>query len=470
MYQVLLVDDEPSITASLQKSIDWAAHKCTVAAIATNGLQALSLLRHEQIDIVITDIRMQQMSGLELCQILYTQYPRIQIIVISGYAEFSYAQKAIRYGILGYCLKPLEYGEINSYLNRAVSRLEAASKIYSQDDLLHALLDEDTVLLSSFLKASGNYHDMWYCSVFSGICPPDTEDSSAVLVRLGKKQYGCFSPQPAAPSVISKFLSMPENRCAGLSPVPVTLDKLPSCMKECQIRALQYFIQPDRTVCTELFEGESQALLSQISSCLSAANSGQLIHVLEEIRLAITQKSSPQGNSFSVRTAMRLNNMICSSALYNSWEDDYYLYSVTQMLERYQNFSVLLDTLCRLILEPNAPFSEGKELSNGNFIRMIEFLNQNYAQDISTNDLAQYMHLNPGYLSKIFKRETGTTVTKYITSLRILKSKQMLDSGNYSISEIAAATGFNDYFYFLKTFKKVTGLTPKQYQMGEKPQ
>lgn len=78
------------------------------------------------------------------------------------------------------------------------------------------------------------------------------------------------------------------------------------------------------------------------------------------------------------------------------------------------------------------------------------------------------MHLNPGYLSKVFKRGTGTTVTKYITDLRISKSRQMLDSGNYTISEIAAATGFNDYFYFLKTFKKATGVTPRQYQLGEK--
>jgi two-component system response regulator YesN len=58
-------------------------------------------------------------------------------------------------------------------------------------------------------------------------------------------------------------------------------------------------------------------------------------------------------------------------------------------------------------------------------------------------------------------------VTKYLTSLRIHKSCQMLNSGNYSISEIASATGFNDYFYFLKTFKKITGVTPRQYQLGE---
>lgn len=89
MYQVLLVDDEPSITASLMKSVNWSAFQCTVAAIASNGAQAFSIVQKQQIDIVITDIRMQQIGGLELCQLLYTQYPHIQIIVISGYAEFS---------------------------------------------------------------------------------------------------------------------------------------------------------------------------------------------------------------------------------------------------------------------------------------------------------------------------------------------------------------------------------------------
>lgn len=97
---------------------------------------------------------------------------------------------------------------------------------------------------------------------------------------------------------------------------------------------------------------------------------------------------------------------------------------------------------------------------------MIRYIDTHYDRSLSLGDLAREMNLNPNYLSQVFKKETGKTFLKYVTDLRIEKAKTMLDSGSYSISEIASALGFNDYFYFLKTFKRVTGLTPKQYKHG----
>lgn len=461
MYQVLLVDDEPTITASMQKAINWSSYQCEVAGVAESGAEALEIVRNRPVDIVITDIRMQQMSGLELCQILYTQYSHIQIIIISGYAEFSYVQKAVKYGILGYCLKPLEYEELGMYLSRAVSRLQSRESLYDQDVLLDALSDEDIPLLAEYLKASGNYHDSWYCAVFTGACPPAVPENDSTLFSMGKRQYGWFSSTPLSESHIDHFLSQPKNNCIGLSDAPCSLKELPGRIKDCQIQALQFFIQPSCSVCISLPDAQGQAFLNRISSWLNMNNRSQLLHALR------TLKKSPLQDAFSVQTAMRLNNMICSSNHYSSQGDDRYIYSVYQLLERYQDFSEMLDELCRLILEPDTAAGEQTQMTNTNFIQMMEYLNQNYTQDISTNDLAAHMHMDPGYLSRIFKRETGTTITRYLTELRIHKSCQMLTSGNYSISETASATGFNDYFYFLKTFKKVTGMTPRQYQLGE---
>lgn len=460
LYHVLLVDDEPFITASLSQSIPWKNYQCEVSAIASNGMDALSILETMQIDIVITDIRMQQMSGLELCQILYTHYPHIQIIVISGYAEFSYAQRAIQYGILGYCLKPLEYEEIGLYLTKAISRLNENTQSYNQDDLLNALLDEDITPIVNYLKTSSLLASHYYCAVFSGACPPIVTPSTEVMISIGKHQYGIISTVPFSTPILENFLKNPNNNCIGLSKNPVLPEQIPACMKECQINSLQYFISPECKIQTTLSDDDCQTILNQIASWLTIANSEQLLHSLHEL------SHSDKRNTFSVRAAMRLNNMICSSSSYSMQEETYYLYSIQQLLDRYPNFETLLHTLCQLIMNPKPYPMENSQITNMNFIKMMEFLNQNYSQNISTNDLAEYMHLNPSYLSKIFKQEIGTTVTKYITNLRILKAKQMLNSGNFSISEIATATGFNDYFYFLKTFKKITGMTPHQYQLG----
>ena len=103
---------------------------------------------------------------------------------------------------------------------------------------------------------------------------------------------------------------------------------------------------------------------------------------------------------------------------------------------------------------------------NSSFIQMMSYINSHYDQGLSLNQLAKEMNLNANYLSQVFKKETGKTFLKYITELRIEKAKELLDSGDRSVSQIASSLGFNDYFYFLKTFKRVTGLTPKQYKQG----
>ena len=138
MHYVLLVDDEAAVTRSLQHEIDWASLNLSVAAVARNGMEALAILENRTIDIVITDIRMADYDGLSLSRQISHMNQNIQIIIISGYAEFSYAQKALSYGVIGYCLKPVEYGELTRCLHLAVRKLEHSSKSSTYDDLLVA--------------------------------------------------------------------------------------------------------------------------------------------------------------------------------------------------------------------------------------------------------------------------------------------------------------------------------------------
>ncbi|MEG1296227.1 MAG: response regulator [Niameybacter sp.] len=109
MPNVLIVDDENFVVKSLVSSINWDSLKLHVSTTCTNGVDALDYIEHHPIDIVITDIRMPGFTGLDLCSSLHTKYPHIKIILISGYADFAYAQKAIKYNVIGYCVNPLDY-------------------------------------------------------------------------------------------------------------------------------------------------------------------------------------------------------------------------------------------------------------------------------------------------------------------------------------------------------------------------
>ena len=116
MINVMIVDDNTNIVKGLKILIDWEKLGFSVTATAKNAYEAIDAMKKNKIDVVITDIRMPEMSGLELLKYLRENYPDITLITISGYDEFEYAQKAIAYGVKGYLLKPVEEEELISVL------------------------------------------------------------------------------------------------------------------------------------------------------------------------------------------------------------------------------------------------------------------------------------------------------------------------------------------------------------------
>ena len=123
MFRVIIADDENRIVKMLAASIPWTKLGLSIASFASDGMEALRLAEEKKADIIITDIRMPGLNGLELCEKLHEANPNIQIILISGYADFSYAQRAIQLGVLGYCLKPVDIQYLQKLLRQAVQNI-----------------------------------------------------------------------------------------------------------------------------------------------------------------------------------------------------------------------------------------------------------------------------------------------------------------------------------------------------------
>lgn len=123
MFKVVLLDDEDTIIEGLQTAVQWEKYKCKVVATATNGKDGLALIRKHKPDIIITDIRMPYLNGLEMLKELTGEFPQTQIIVLSGYRDFVYAQSAIALGVLRFLTKPSKMEEIYEALNAAMLKL-----------------------------------------------------------------------------------------------------------------------------------------------------------------------------------------------------------------------------------------------------------------------------------------------------------------------------------------------------------
>lgn len=459
MYQVLLADDESSITNALQRSIDWEKYDLQVAAVVTNGQDALDIIDKTHIDIVITDIRMHKMGGLELCQQLHTKNPSIQTLIMSGYAEFSYAQRGMKYGVLGYCLKPLEYEEVSMYLSRAVQRLRAKGNHLSQDDFLDALLNKDINKMRACLNNYDFYEEYFYIAVATTDNPSPIDNG--IILRVGRKQYAYLSKARLSNEFIQQFLANHQNKCLGLCSQPITVHELTSEVNNCQTLSNQFFIDHECRICENISDEKANLILNELIESSSFTNHNKTILILQKVL-----KDSSVKRTFTVKQALKLCNIVCSSNALIYEKDDYYAFSIEQLVNRYQNFDDLLHQLIDSLSIDYLPVSITNDLSNSSFLQMMDYITTHYQRDISLSDIADSLHLNPNYLSQVFKKEAGITFSKYLTDLRITKAKQLLNSGNVSISEVAMNVGFNDYFYFLKTFKRITGQTPSQFKLG----
>jgi two-component system response regulator YesN len=161
MFKVFFVDDEEFVIMSLQASLDWEEYGFELAGYALNGEEAFEQIRLIQPDVVFTDIRMPGTSGLELIKRLKEASSRALFIVVSGYAEFAFAQKAIKYGAFGYCLKPFDEEEIIGYLKKAKRLLEETTN--SGEMRILELIEDDSEdarkELSDALDAAGIHMD-----------------------------------------------------------------------------------------------------------------------------------------------------------------------------------------------------------------------------------------------------------------------------------------------------------------------
>lgn len=147
MYRVLLVDDELEIRSGLKLKIDWAALGFTIAGEAQDGREALAYLERERFDLILTDIRMPVMSGLELLKQCAENYSRVKSIVLSGYDDFHFVKAALQCGAKDYLLKPVVRGELASILGKLKEELDSERQAATMDETVrHRLSESESVL------------------------------------------------------------------------------------------------------------------------------------------------------------------------------------------------------------------------------------------------------------------------------------------------------------------------------------
>ena len=474
-YKVLLVDDEAWVIESLKANVDWQQHGFEVAGTALSGGEALAKIDEIRPDAVFTDIRMPGMSGLELIKKgSELPYQRAHYIVVSGYAEFAYAQKALTYGALAYCLKPFDENEIIAILH----------KIKREKDARAARAPERGKALQAFLEIPLDAHRAQLLNELEecGLSAEPDEGVCAIVCALGG---------PPSALATLKLLHVKIGACKQLFLAPwERMDEAIEAIREALADGLRGIGVSGRITDIDLLTEEIDAANEAADHYFIAGSAGtfrrrkpnkaafhdamkQLGDAIHESDLAAANRTFDaiaalfRDADLSVKHALHLYNMV-HSLMYRFQSDisDGMLYSHELLLAGFPSLAEMLHYLrqfvSRYMLE--TPEFDSQDSSNETFRAILQFVNQNYLQDISIQSLSGKFYTNPSYICQLFKREVGDTFTSYIARLRITYACELLSRTNLLVGEIAEKAGYSDYFYFTRSFKRIVGKTPSQYR------
>jgi two-component system, response regulator YesN len=518
MHTVMLVDDEMFVRKGLRNLIDWESLGYAVIDEADNGEDALTLIKSKKPDLVITDIRMPVLDGLELIGQTLKLHPDTSFIIISGYNDFSYAQQAVRYGIHDFILKPIDEEELTETLKRLSSKIARNKLLGNQradllkERIVESLIrgDFDKELAEGWAKELSVAHsnEIYYAfievnDVYTGSTPHSPEGSMKERVAFAL-QHSC-----AADSGVEAFVKEHHGRfgflvageqaraAAGdLDSFAKTLQRELSEMLDAVV--FLYFGKPIRQL-TELGESylaakealqykfvldedkfvtyDSMQAHSVHYQPIDDAIYRQLMEQIEERNVeGIMNGAAALFQSFrdkryvSEAVKSAIGSIVSGViALIHSMEGDERGMATLERIVSWQDQNVSPAELKRLLTEFLLESADliaklRKECVKGGIQKIKAYIEAHYHENISLKSIAAVFYMNPVYLGQLFKKTYGVYFNEFVLQLRIAEAKKLLRQTDLRIYEIAEKIGFSNADYFVTQFEKLEKLTPSEYR------
>ena len=431
MYKVLLVDDEDLIRESLIKTIDWQKLNAEVIGEASNGKQALEAIRQNVPDIVISDIRMPIMDGLELSQLLQSDFPDIHTVIISGYDEFAYAQQAIKTGVEDYILKPIRNQNVEESLQRIIKKIELRNGNLSGKQLAFAY-QNDIIVRDALLN-----------NVIRGVKTISGYSNVDWLNRYNLsfgRQWTII-----VVCIIDDFESLIQEKG------PEHAELMLYCVTNFS----------NEIFCEEF--GEAFVFKSQfneVCAIITTGISSQEIYPERDMEARIFACIQKLVNSVEEYLNITISIGIGPSFTSGELLPESYIQTLKALTCR----TSLKQAVCQYSKMSNSPqyadiVQKAKQYISGNLDR-----------DLSLLEVSQHVNLSANYFSSLFHKITGINLINYIKSEKMEKAKYYLLTTNIKISEIARLVGYSDPKYFSTIFKKHFHIAPSDLRShGEEP-
>lgn len=526
MFRILIADDEGIMLESIKNSIQSNfGSECEIVCVKT-GRAVIEQAESFRPDIAFVDIQMPGLSGIQAIREVRKFNSSMVFIIITAYDKFSYAQEAVNLGVMEFITKPVNKKAILDVCIRAMRQVEDTRRKLSDDLKIKEKLEIvipmiESGFIYSILQDDGDIYQHGYLEMLNiregwgfmillefGDSLKDGAMTNALganvtmnkyysrLREIVKDYFDCITG-PVMGNRVALFIPFAHERARYEERVEIItrarnmVHKLESGI-DIQFRAGIGTVKPLARVGDSYKEAlrslrESDSHVVHITDIPAVTGEGEtypsdLEHKYlqrgakgdgegaaacanEFMEWMLAQTGSPRSNIEIkiLELVLRLEQKACESGNihYGFRYRENYLAEIqsapsTEALSRW--FTDKTREICKII-------NTSRERESENVVSRVKaFINENYASDISLDDVSRMVDISPYYFSKLFKQETGETYIEYLTRTRIRNARALLDDQRYSIKEVCIMCGYSDPNYFSRIFKKYQGMTPSEYR------
>lgn len=524
---LLLVDDEEYVIENIKKNIDWAKHGIEELYTAYSMKQAQNVMELMHVDIIISDIVMPQGSGFDFISWVRKQEYEVQVIFLTSYAEFDYARKAISLDSVDYLLKPIDFEKLKTALNNSVKRAGQVKKyadycrdsrqwkknspvirrdfwqevqkghilqenfeaegsrrglfyrlnqqfilisivfhgekrrreqwdektlMFVVENVLNEMLEKTGIQLETVFPAGENSYSVLCYGEKDNLCREENLRKWGILERfvdwISEKTkldiwcgIGCMHSGTELPETLSMIRIMRDNSLSVWNRVLYLSD-----FKQPEVHGTNPNLSFWETL---MEEGKKDELIQSMETYLTDMENREMITrtILKSFCMDVTQ----------MVYSWLAGKEIKAHLLFSFKESDVYHQNALEGLQEALDFGKnLVQKAIEYEKHVNKTTSVSEQIRN--------YIDAHYKEEIRRDDLAELVYLNTDYMSRIFKKEVGISLSSYILQKRVEEAKKLLSGSSLPINTVSLYVGYSNFSYFTKMFKENTGYSPLEYR------
>ncbi len=512
MIKVMVVEDEPPILRSICNAIESVNQEFKVTAMADNGSDAIKLLETDVPDVLFTDIQMSVIDGLALIRHIREKNLDMEIAILSGYSEFSYARSAMSLGVDNYLLKPLNKEELSGLLEKLASKVNHKNNKLKIDffssilgnrsiapDKRPELVNSGHLLLMLFCAGSFPTYSIDYYSPRKAFW--ENTDLEKLISGSLLANESCFAFEGATGVERVAILTLQEPsreradyitasvfnelKCSTgyinicVSPYTEDLENIGAMLKELRTRLNKEMVFAGSRIFrpgTTAFKGDSIKTEFPFIDVVherrlkKCAESGSISSLKNELLYLFRQWESAGYLQVWVEKLVKDIAFICANSLeihnaVNFTDLDFQINQAISDSGSYQDLFRNVWYIFQELFDLKLKNSDAGASIDLILKKIDAYIAANYAEPINNQVLSEKFGLVPSYLSKLYYNYKGMSPTDYLFHLRVEKAKELMRTQpDILTKDISAITGFCDPFHFSKVFKRKTGMSPSEYK------